>query len=190
MRAAGYALFLIGLTVASWFGARFVPSPEGAAPLARLGAWFTVAGLPFLGGLAAMIVGGLLARRASAAARAPVEAEHHEGPAGLRAARAELVAIAAKVEALSADQLQTDPKALADTIDHLLEEDVPSFLEHRQTLIDELGLERFAELIGRFAVMERSVARAWSAITDEVYSEVEPSLDKAKLGIAAAAELA
>lgn len=191
MRAAGYLLFLGGLTVAAWFGARFVPTPEGAEPLTRLSTWFAVAGLPFLGGLGAMIAGGLLARRAAAAASAPLEnAESAERDLGGAAAGKTLLAtISEKVHALSAEGLPGDAKPLADTIDAILQEDIPAFLDHREALIDDLGLETFAEMIGHFATMERAIARAWSALTDDVHSEVGPSIAKAQTGIEAAAAL-
>ena len=81
-------------------------------------------------------------------------------------------------------------QALADTLDELLTDTVPDFLDHREELIEKLGLETFAELIGQFASMERGAARAWSAITDEAWGEVGPSLDKAKSSLAAARDIA
>lgn len=56
---------------------------------------------------------------------------------------------------------------------------MPAFLDHREDLIDKLGVAGFAEMIGHFASMERNTARAWSALTDEVLDEVGPCVERA-----------
>ncbi|TVQ58932.1 MAG: hypothetical protein EA379_12335 [Phycisphaerales bacterium] len=48
---------------------------------------------------------------------------------------------------------------------------VPAFVEARPRLIAKLGLGGFAELMDRFAAMERQVNRAWSAAADGVTEE-------------------
>ncbi|MEO0323839.1 MAG: hypothetical protein AAF447_12840 [Myxococcota bacterium] len=60
---------------------------------------------------------------------------------------------------------------------------VPDVLELRAALMDALGLEAFASMIGHFASMERNAARAWSALTDEAWAEVGPCLDRAREGL-------
>ena len=59
----------------------------------------------------------------------------------------------------------------------------------REAMIRQLGLETFAEMIGHFASMERGAARAWSAIVDEAWDEVGPSLERARAGLANARQV-
>jgi hypothetical protein len=194
MKLIGFLIFVAGLTVAGWF-ASYVPRGEGLVGLARIQVWFGHAGIWFLVGIGAMIVGGVLARRANKAPAGSDAATGQDGGAyrggsGPKHVLALLDEIASTLEPLTADGLPDGSKKLADTLDALLADTVPDFLDQRELLIDKLGLETFAEMIGHFASMERGAARAWSALTDEVYSEVEPSLQKAKDGIAAAQEIA
>jgi len=190
MRIAGFGLFVIGLTVASWYAA-YVPEGTGAE---RIGNWASAVGLEFGLGFAAMLVGVAMARFA---AKREDPAEEAEGASSGNAASAmkqvgliadlldELVA-----EGLTVEKVADQSDQLAARIDHILSEDVPVFLDARPKIIDRYGLETFAELIGHFAVMERATARAWSAITDHAWAEVPPSLEKAQAAIHRALEVA
>ncbi len=60
---------------------------------------------------------------------------------------------------------------------------MPELLEQRLSLVAELGLARYAEMIGQFASMERNAARAWSAITDGALEEAAASVVRAKKGL-------
>ena len=51
--------------------------------------------------------------------------------------------------------------------------DVPAFAADRPQLVADLGLGGFAELMDRFAALERQINRAWSAAAD---NEIEESL--------------
>ena len=190
MRYAGFGLFVVGLTVASWY-ASYVPEGVGAA---RIGNWFDAVGLRFVAGFATMLVGVALARLAgrtdgpeehAAEANAPTAAGAMEKVRGIRDRIDGFVA-----RELSPKDVAADAQALAADLDHLLNEDVPVFLDARPRVIDRYGLATFAELIGHFAVMERAIARAWSAITDEAFQEVPPALDKAQAAIHRACEVA
>lgn len=197
MRTLGFVLFLAGLTVASWYAARKVDVTEGSGPdgqvtsMDRIGTWGSLAGLPFAAGFTLMIVGGLVARRGTSSAVDVVgRAEgERQGRPGLQVG-VMLDTIAARVDALDAGPLPTGAQALADEIEAILDEPVADFLDERERLIASLGLERFAELIGSFAMMERGLARAWSALTDEAFDEVGPSIVRAKEGLAQARALA
>ncbi|MBX3251296.1 MAG: hypothetical protein KF901_29225 [Myxococcales bacterium] len=196
MRALGFVLFLAGLTVASWYAARKVDVTAGSGPdgqptsMDRIGAWGEVAGLPFAAGFVLMIAGGLVARRGTSSAVDVVgRAEgQRQGRPGSQVS-VMLDGIAERVDALDAGPLPEGAKALADEIAAILEEPVADFLEERERLVAALGLERFAELIGGFATMERGLARAWSALTDEAWEEVGPSLARAREGLAQARAL-
>lgn len=190
MRLLGFGIFVIGLTVASWYAA-YVPEGTGAE---RIGNWASFAGLPFGLGFAAMLLGVALARY-SKKREDPAAASEGASSGDAPSALEQIEIIAGQLdelvaEELNAQQVSVDAEALAGRIDAILSEDVPVFLDAREKIIERYGLETFAELIGHFAVMERATARAWSAITDQAYEEVPPSLTKAKDAIHRTLEVA
>ena len=184
MRYAGFGLFVIGLTVASWYAA-YVPEGIGAE---RIGNWFSAVGIQFLAGWVTMIVGVVVARAAAKKDTPADEAANANSADTAGEAIQQMRLIARRIDDIAgrdlapADVAQA-PRKLADELDHLLTEEIPVFLDARPLLIDRFGLETFAELIGHFAVMERAAARAWSAITDEAWDEVPPSLTKAQAAV-------
>lgn len=198
MKALGFALFLVGLAAASGYGARKVDVAQGSGEHGevtasdRVSTWFDAAGLPFLWGLALMVAGGLVARRGMTAAQEVVERAQapHEGATPPKDRPLELLT---KMEAilgpLDASALPGDAKGMAKSLDELIDEPVADFLELREAMIRQLGLETFAELIGHFASMERGAARAWSAIVDEAWDEVGPSLERARAGLSNARQV-
>ena len=191
MRTIGFLVFAVGLTVASWYAARVVPPPDGdTGSMAKLNAWADAAAMPFGIGVVLMIGGGLVARRSrrSAAATPAGAGGASKSPASKDPATL-LAEMATLLDGLAYDDLPAQNEALHRQLDTLLEDIVPAFLEHREALVEELGLEQFAAMISHFAGMERNAARAWSALIDDVYVEVPPSLDKAKAGLAAAREV-
>lgn len=192
MKALGFVLFLAGLFLASGFGARKVDVARGSGEDGfvtagdRLDAWFDVAGMPFLGGLALMLLGGVLARRGMSAAQ-EVVARAEAKRAGATPSKERPKELLAKMDAilapLDASKLPGDAKPMLTQLDALLEDAVPDFLELREAMIRQLGLATFAEMIGHFASMERGAARAWSAIVDEAWDEVAPCLERARAGL-------
>ena len=210
MKLVGYSLFVAGVIASSCFAARAV-SPEGTGPEGkvtpkdRIGAWASVAGVPFGVGVAFMVAGGVIARRrrrggdvrgGEHVGGAPEGAVDHalEGEGSRpkiaslkhRSPRVLIKTIHSKLEEISSNQADSD-KVFA-ILDDIIENDVADFLEQRTELIDELGLGKFAEMIGHFAMMERNVARAWSAITDGVEGEVAGCIERAEFGIKKAGE--
>ncbi len=204
---AGFVLFLAGLTVASWYASRVVEPTELSGvdaegePQAtagdRISAWGNVAGAPFGVGFVLMLAGGFLARSATSKND---EGEESSGAESSGSSLEQLQAMKGSLAALSSEVLglddgieelaegdigiiETNATKLADKIEAILEEQIPTFLERREELVSRLGLEDFAEMIGHFATFERATARAWSALTDEAWAEVPPSLVKAIGGI-------
>lgn len=180
MKKLGMPLFILGVIIASCYAARPVTDTVDGKPLtgvARIGNWAGKAGLPAAMGLVLVVFGGLLARSGRKGQDGPSATPSGGDP------RAQLDAIRGKIEGLDLSNIAGNADALHKQLDAILEEDVPAFLEHRQGMIDKLGLAGFAEMIGQFAGMERNTARAWSAITDEVFSEVPPCIDRAKIAI-------
>ncbi|MCB9602015.1 MAG: hypothetical protein H6722_22400 [Sandaracinus sp.] len=193
MKALGFALFLVGLAAASGYGARKVDVAEGSGENGavtasdRVSTWFDAAGLPFLGGLALMILGGVVARRGMTAAQEVVERAQSQ-QAGATPSKDRPLELIGRMEAilepLDATKLPGDAKGMTKKLDELIDDPVADFLEMREAMIRQLGLETFAEMIGHFASMERGAARAWSATVDEAWDEVGPSLERARAGLA------
>ena len=183
MKLGAFILFVVGVIITSCFAARPV-SPRGTGPKGivtsgdRIWAWADEAGAPFAAGLVLMIAGGLIARRR----KKPTESQSGATKSDeLFDTPAALEAISAIVSELDEDgDARAEQPAIRATLDRLLDEAIPELLTHRQAMIDTLGLGRFAEMIGQFAGMERNIARAWSALTDEAYGEVGPSIRRAK----------
>ncbi|MDH5493885.1 MAG: hypothetical protein OEY14_18185 [Myxococcales bacterium] len=202
MKLIGFIVFLCGITLSSWYAARAlseeeiresagIPPLEEIQPMDRLTAWGAEAGMPFLAGLSLIIVGGVVARRGGKRRRKPRPSEDRRFGSSEASEELEpeasplamLRVMAARIEGLPAGSAQEHRERLLEVLDDLLEEKIPELLEHREEMIEELGLGAFAGMIGSFAAMERNVARAWSAITDEVYGEVPPCLERAALSL-------
>jgi hypothetical protein len=90
-------------------------------------------------------------------------------------ALAQIEAIAARLAHASANPEEADR-----ILDQLLEEDAPAFLELRETLVDRMGLDAYAEMVGFFAAMERHAGRAWTALVEERREDVGPALEDAR----------
>src|SRR5690606_15391826 len=152
--------------------ARIGEVPTGDVPPSggeRLSAWAEVAALPFLGGLALLFGGALIARRAARTQALNVNAvdgrPREDAPTVLGRILDRLAALPEPTSPADQDRIRAE-------LDAVLEEDVPLFLDQRASLVERLGVAGFAEMIGHFASLERNVARAWSALTDNVPSEV------------------
>lgn len=185
-RTLGYSVFVFGLFLA----ASFASKPSGVdestkpQPIERLQGWASRASIPFFVGLTAMIGGALLVRRrvAGKSATDGDTAASASSPDALLEQIATALAGAKSVGALS----EASYDKIHQGLDQILEEHVPAFLEHREALIESMGLAAFAMMISDFATMERAVARAWSANTDHVWGEIAPCLDKAETALSAA----
>jgi hypothetical protein len=185
MQKLGMPMFLLGVLIAACFASFPVRTPQGEkAPIwsERLGTWGESAGAPFALGLVLIVAGGLMSRAAARKARREPQAAAAGGPPRVDP-RTLLGRIQTRLAGLTSEAGPKTATALHAELDTILEEEVPAFLEHRQSMIDALGLGTFAELIGQFATMERNAARAWSAITDEAWDEVAPSLERARTGL-------
>jgi len=190
MKFAGFGLFVAGLTVASWYAA-YIPEGTGSE---RIGNFFSAVGLQFGLGFAAMLAGVAMARFSKKREDPSTESEGATSDAAGAMKQVQLIsdrlAELTEGEELTVERVAGRSDQLAAKIDLILSEDVPVFLDARPEIIEKYGLETFAELIGHFAVMERATARAWSAITDQAWDEVPPSLEKAQAAIARALEVA
>ena len=183
MNPLGVGLFCVGALVSMGFAARAVIPEDPKAKITssqRLADWWNLAGIPFSAGALLMFAGGILARRKS----------HAIAPGAKIGSGRPAKELIGEIEKKLAQAKALDPtaeeKTLHELLDSILEVEVVEFLEQRKPLIDEMGLNRFAQMIGSFAAMERNTARAWSALTDGVPSEVPACLERAEQGIAEA----
>lgn len=185
MQKLGMPMFLLGVLIAACFASFPVRTAAGEqAPVwsERLGTWGESAGAPFAVGLVLIVAGGLMSRAAARKARREPQATAAGGAPRVDP-RTLLGRMQTRLAGLTSEAGPKTATALHAELDTILEEEVPAFLEHRQSMIDALGLGTFAELIGQFATMERNAGRAWSAITDEAWDEVGPSLERARAGL-------
>jgi len=141
------------------------------------GKWlFVLAMLGLLGGAALVRLDNRTRLEAAKAAQA--EAPAAESPAGA------LAAITDTIDGLRRDlpHMTTDHDREAAIVERLTDVQavhVPAFVDGRERIISEQGLSGFAELMDRFAAMERQVNRAWSAAADGVYEEAADCLERA-----------
>jgi len=140
-----------------------------------------VFGLSALG----LLAGSLLVRagaKAEIAASTPADA----GPAAepTSSPDAAVAAIAAEIESLRRDlpSLPSDNErldAIVSRLGHLQGDQIPTFIEARAPLIARFGLGKYAEIMDRFAAMERKINRAWSAAADNHLPEATIALEDA-----------
>lgn len=138
--------------------------------------------LPFVLACGLLLGGAFLVRtdmkRRLAAAEAAAGADTASSP------EAALAAITDAIEGLRRDlpHMTTEhdrQHAIIERLGEVQSTHVPAFVDARPLLISRLGLSGFAELMDRFAAMERQVNRAWSAAADGVEDEALDCLERA-----------
>lgn len=153
-------LFIAGICLAVIGGAGFAEEMEGLAlPL-------------FLGGLAAMFVGGLMQRKLlhAAAAEQAADGLSAEGlAAAIRSIRDQVLALQDEAETL-------DAPALADRIDLILRGPCFDLGARNEDYIRVLGNATYVRYWDGFAVGERLLARAWSMAADGAIEQARKEL--------------
>lgn len=140
------------------------------------GIWlFMLASALLLGG--AYLVRSDMKRKTAAAERA-AQTGATDSP------EASLLAIIDMVESLRRDlpHMTTGhdrSQAIIDRLGEVQATHVPAFADARPLLISRRGLSGFAELMDRFAAMERQINRAWSAAADGVEDEAIDCIERA-----------
>lgn len=71
----------------------------------------------------------------------------------------------------------------------VLDRHVPAFLGLREPLVEQIGLDPFARMIGDFAAVERHVDLALAALMSGSGDEVPPALDDAERALARALDV-
>ncbi|QDV65650.1 hypothetical protein [Crateriforma conspicua] len=171
MRQIGLALFVIGLLVAVMCGAKLPADPDHAFP----NTWpvFVVAWLVAVAGL-------VMWRRDLAESH-----QHHDdttshGQPGVQTfdALRLMDAMTSEIAVASAGTDAKDP-AFLDRLDRLMQEHIEPFVDQRQRLIRQLGLQKASEVLVAVAVGERLINRSWSAAADGYPDEANASLAEA-----------
>lgn len=153
-------------------------------PGERLSNWFTLAGMPFIGGLVLIIIGAIIGRRA-------VQAELQGTGSGASDSQIDFDAaikdIAVRVRNLAdetGEEPQTDAArrdAVRQLIEAIQQQGIDPVVEARHRLQNQLGLAGFADVFSPFSAGERRLNRAWSALADHHWPEARDSI-----GVAAA----
>ena len=153
-----------------------VSAPE---PAERLAAWLGQSGLGFLGGLALIIVGGVVARKAqreTALSDGPKESER-AGPVDFGQLLEVLnERLAELVTAESGGELA---ETLLSRIETIQFEHVEPLIDSRQKVQARFGMEGFADIFSPLSGGERNLNRAWSALVDQHRPEAKSAIQNA-----------
>lgn len=131
--------------------------------------WYGACGVLSLIGLVLTHLAARGAARDSARLSSDVDVMH-----------AGLTRLCEHIEGLWQVRDDADPYSVHGRIDAELREDLSLVADARQALIPRFGLERYAEVMTRFAGAERYLNRAWSASVDGYVDEVWRSVEIAR----------
>lgn len=127
----------------------------------------------FAVGTVMMIAGAVCLRlhaRREIAMMKDVESDHEASPQGTMVAiRGALEHLAEELPSLPDDRLRCD--TIVARLDQVQQVHIPNFVAGRTTLIGKHGLAGFANIMDRFAALERQINRAWSSAADGYYNE-------------------
>jgi len=163
-----------------------LPGPE-----ARLSGWFELSGMPFLGGLALIVIGAVLGRKAAKAELSddgPDAAGRVDFGVAVENLAKEVQALADEAAAM-ADPSPAERKAMHHRIEDLQLTRFGPIVEARYQLQNRIGLGGFANVFGPFSGGERWINRSWSTLADDHWPETTTSLNRSaeQLAMAAAA---
>jgi len=138
----------------------------------------------FLASVVVMLLGTMLVRTASKAQVQAPSPETAGAPADTPEAALEKIRDTVDKLLLELPQIEDEDERLAKIVERLGEaqrDHVDAFLRARPQLIARFGLSGYAEIMDRFAAMERQINRAWSAAADQVYDEAHDCLELSTL---------
>ncbi len=177
------------------FEAQIAPSAKAKValptpPKQRVTSWFSESGLPFLLGLAMVVIGAVLARKAvKAEALSEAPRADGRGPVDFGVLLGELhaaaAALATRMDAGETAEAAAEAKLAIEAMQ--LEQFAP-LVEARSKLQARYGLAGFAEVFGPFSGGERRINRAWSALVDDHWPEAHDSVNQAVGSLAEAQE--
>lgn len=152
------------------------------APGERLADWFRVSGVPFTVGLALVVIGAVLARRASHHDAGSSADQDPRGPVDFGALCAELIErVRALHASLAANVAPTrqDLEASKKQVEAIQVDCVERLVGARISVERRYGLATFAAIFGPLSGGERLMNRTWAALTDGQAPEAIASLEGA-----------
>ncbi len=162
-----------------------LPGPE-----TRLAGWFELSGMPFLGGLALIVIGAVLGRRAAKAELSGDSKSGDDTRVDFGVAVADLAqklrALADRAAALDAPT-PAQRKEVQAEIEALQLTRFGPIVEARYQLQNRIGLAGFAHVFGPLSGAERWLNRSWSTLADEHWPETRTSLARSAEQMAEAA---
>lgn len=160
--------------------------PLSVDPVGRLEQWFSLAGLPFLGGIALVVLGALLARGAqSREMAATLKGSGANGPIDFGELIGQIRDAAAGLHermAANGAPTQADFDQIKTEIEDVQLDQIERVVLARNQLQAVHGLAGFAAVFSPFSGAERSLNRAWSAIVDQHWPEATTSVARAAAG--------
>jgi hypothetical protein len=138
--------------------------------------WESVAWPGYGAGLVVGLIGVVLLR---ATARRDA-AQSHKIQADLQIIDTSLTRLVAALADLNAQRDTLGVYEVHATIDANLAQDLASFADAREGLIPRYGLQRYADVMSRFATAERLINRSWSASVDGYVDEVWSCTERAE----------
>jgi len=125
-----------------------------------------------------LVAGAVLVRRGTKArlAAATAAAEHASFARAIERIEAGLAELRAGIQSMDPREATRE---IVRRVGDIQGEHVAAFVDAREELIGRLGLGRFAELMDRFASLERALNRAWSAAADGHLGESTAALERA-----------
>ena len=148
------------------------------SPTTRLGDWFSLAGLPFLGGLALIVGGGFIARQAQRETILASGADKKGGKGPVDFGEL-LLQLQQNVESLQAAANADTPslEALVAEIETIQFEQLEPLVESRGKVQARFGVAGFADIFSPLSGGERNLNRAWSALVDQHLPEARTSIE-------------
>ncbi|MHC4235997.1 MAG: hypothetical protein ACYSUQ_12845 [Planctomycetota bacterium] len=133
-------------------------------------------------GYAALILGFSIAARTSGAAAYQLQDD-------IQVIESSLQTI---VEGLAATNNRSDSLYVYEVhhwVDAALAEELERLADAREALAHRYGLQRYADLLSRFAAGDRNLSRAWSALADGYIDDVRGCLQRAEVQMTQARDL-
>lgn len=138
--------------------------------------WMTVPWWLYFSALAIGIVGIVFIRKKGP----PSEEDDKKSEAGVDILRSSLTTLNQNINELAKTQEDRSPNEIVQYIDDKLTDPFGEFADSRKAMVDQFGLQVYADVMTQFASGERFTNRAWSAAADGYVDEVRSSLERAQ----------
>jgi hypothetical protein len=103
----------------------------------------------------------------------------HRVSANIDALTESLDRIVQNIKDLNADKADINTYDVHKRIDELFKDDLLTFVEARESMVQVYGLQAYADVMSSFAAAERYLNRCWSASADGYIDEVNMYLERA-----------